>query len=204
METLDYMVKKFEIDLSKPSPIMIPIGRFKDIPRLFRELKFKKGAEIGIYRGSYSKILLRAIPGLHLTGVDLWDIYPGYKDFGKTDIKDAETEAREVVAPYNCTIIKDWSDKAADQIEDGSLDFVFIDGNHNYEWCVWDIAKWSKKVRKGGIIYGHDYDDYSTHRRWKEMQVVPAVNGWMEAKKISPWFVITNNKNKCWLYVQQD
>lgn len=202
MNALDYFVDKYKIDLSQPSPIFVPIGRFKDIPKLFAELGYTEGAEIGVYRGSYSVSLLKYNPQLHLLGVDLWESYPGYKDFGKNDIVDAETEAREVTKGYNCEMIKGWSDEVAKTVADESLDFVFIDGNHNYEWCVKDIASWSRKVKPGGIIYGHDYDDYSNSRRWKEMQVMPAVNGWMEAQKINPWFVITNNKNRCWMYVK--
>jgi len=202
MNALDYFVDKYKIDLSQPSPIFVPIGRFKDIPKLFAELGYTEGAEIGVYRGSYSETLLKRIPNLHLIGVDLWETYRGYKDFSSTDIVDAESEARERTKKYNCQMVKGWSDEVAKTIPDESLDFVFIDGNHNYEWCVWDLANWSRKVKKGGIIYGHDYDDYSRSKRWAEMQVIPAVNGWMEAKKISPWFVITNNKNRCWMYVK--
>jgi predicted O-methyltransferase YrrM len=90
----------------------------------------------------------------------------------------------------------------AKEFEDESLDFVFIDGNHAYEWVVQDIALWSKKVRKGGIIYGHDFDDYSHNRRWKEMHVIWAVDGWMKSYKIHPWFVLEGNKNKSWMYIK--
>jgi len=203
MKAQDLLIERFNIDLSTESPFMIPIGRFKDIPKLFAELGFTKGAEVGTYKGSYAKNLFKRIPGLHLIMVDLWDAYPGYKDFEKNDIREAENEARANVKDRNATVIKGWSHEVVDQIPDESLDFVFIDGNHAYEWVVWDIAKWSKKVRKGGIIYGHDYDDYSNHRRWKEMSVVPAVDGWMKSYKIHPWFVITNNRNKCWMYVKE-
>lgn len=202
MNTLDYIVDKYKVDLTQPSPIALPIGRFKDMPRLFAELGFTKGAEIGIYRGSYSKALLKQIPNLELIGVDLWKAYTGYKDYDSSDIVDAENEARSLEKDYNLKIIKGWSDRVADLIPDESLDFVFIDGNHAYEWVVWDIAKWSKKVRKGGIVYGHDYDDYSNHRRWEEMNVINAVDGWMKSYKIAPYFVITNNHNKCWFYVK--
>lgn len=202
MNTLDYLVEKYKIDLSQPSPIYVSMGRFKDIPRTFAELGFTKGAEIGVYEGAYSKNLLQRIPNLHLIGVDLWESYPGYKDFEKNDIVDAYNRAVKNVEGYDCELIKGWSDEVVKTIPDNSLDFVFIDGNHNYEWCVWDIANWSKKVRSGGIIYGHDYDDYSNSRRWKEMNVINAVDGWTKSYKINPWFVITNNRNKCWLYVK--
>lgn len=203
MDTLKHIVEKFDIDLLKPSPFYLPIGRFKDVPRLFNELGFKVGAEVGVFEGEYSKWLLRMMPGLKLYCIDAWTPYPGYKDFRKNTVIESYEKAKANVKGYDCTLIKGWSDKVADQFENESLDFVFIDGNHSYEWMVWDIAKWSKKVRKGGIVYGHDFDDYSNHRkRWAEMNVINAVEGWMKSYKIHPWFITTKNKNKCWMYVK--
>lgn len=200
METLAYIMDKFKPE--GDPPYKLNIGRFKDMPRLFNELGFSKGAEIGVYRAHYSRWLFRYIKDLHLIGVDLWEAYPGFKDFKKNDLKEAKVEAREFFAKKNGYLIQDWSDIAVKEIADGSLDFVFIDGNHAFEYVVRDIALWSEKVRKGGIVFGHDYDDYTNSRHWKEMGVIPAVDGWVKARKISPLFITTKNKNKCWFYVK--
>lgn len=40
---------------------------------------------------------------------------------------------------------------------DGSLDFVFIDAEHDYDSVKADIEAWLPKVRKGGFLAGHDY-----------------------------------------------
>ncbi|MCK4686636.1 MAG: class I SAM-dependent methyltransferase [Candidatus Lokiarchaeota archaeon] len=202
MSTLEYIVKKFDIDLNKKSPFYVSFGRFRDIPKMFTELNFKKGAEIGVFEGSYTKVLLERIPELALIGVDLWEPYKGYKDFKSNTIIEAYNKALKNVKGYNCQLIKGRSNEVVKNIPDESLDFVFIDGNHAYEYVVEDIALWSKKVRKGGIIYGHDFDDYSNSRRYNEMNVINAVTGWCNSYKIHPWIVITNNKNKCWLYVK--
>lgn len=39
------------------------------------------------------------------------------------------------------------------------LSSVFIDGDHSYEGCRDDIVAWLPKVRRGGILAGHDYSD---------------------------------------------
>ena len=49
------------------------------------------------------------------------------------------------------------TDKAASLFEDSSLDGVFIDADHTYEAVKKDIQNWLPKVRKGGILAGHDY-----------------------------------------------
>lgn len=37
------------------------------------------------------------------------------------------------------------------------IDFLFIDADHSYEGCRSDIVCWSRYVRDGGIVCGHDY-----------------------------------------------
>lgn len=47
--------------------------------------------------------------------------------------------------------------KAAELYEDRSLDFVFIDGAHDYKYVKADIEAWLPKVKIGGYLAGHDY-----------------------------------------------
>lgn len=37
------------------------------------------------------------------------------------------------------------------------VDLVFLDAAHDYEGAVRDITGWGPRVRKGGILCGHDY-----------------------------------------------
>ena len=46
---------------------------------------------------------------------------------------------------------------AVKDFADGSLDFVYIDGHHGFKYVAEDIWEWHKKVKKGGIVAGHDY-----------------------------------------------
>ena len=205
-QTIEHIKKKYNvvIDETTEYPIPLGMGKHKCLPRLFAELGFTKGAEVGVYRATFSDSLLRRVPNLHLIGVDLWAVYPGYKDFGETDIVDAERESGETYAKYGdkAILIKGESLDVAKTIPDGSLDFVFIDANHAFEYVIADIAAWSKKVRKGGIISGHDYNDYSRRSKRFEINVFDAVNGWTKAYQIKPWFITINNRNKCWFYIK--
>jgi len=202
MDTLQYFLDKFPVDLNQPSPFKLPISRETDIPQIFNELGFKIGAEIGVYRGGYSEALLKNIPGLKLIGVDLWELYPGYRDYRRNDMETAYDEALERTKDYECQLIKGWSNEVAKKIPDGSLDFVYIDGNHSFEYTVMDLAAWSKKVRSGGGVYGHDFEDWSHNWRRFDMGVIYAVTGWTQAYQIHPWFVIAKDKHPSWLYVK--
>lgn len=39
----------------------------------------------------------------------------------------------------------------------GTIDFIFIDGDHSYEACAADIAAWTPFVKPGGVIAFHDF-----------------------------------------------
>lgn len=73
---------------------------------------------------------------------------------------------------------------AAKLFDDKSLDFVFIDANHKYDYVSADIAAWFPKVKSGGIISGHDYNademffagPNETMGVWPEEGVVRAVD----------------------------
>lgn len=39
----------------------------------------------------------------------------------------------------------------------GTIDLVFIDGDHSYEACQADIAAWSPFLKPGGVIAFHDF-----------------------------------------------
>ena len=47
--------------------------------------------------------------------------------------------------------------EGAELFEDGSLDFVYIDGLHTYKGVIDDITAWKQKVKPGRWIGGHDY-----------------------------------------------
>lgn len=114
----------------------------------FAKLGFKIGAEIGVYRGRYSSRLLKTIPGLKLYSVDNW--------VGK--YASSERQARESLSRYpRSVIIKGDSPQVASTFQDKSLDFVYIDADHTYNGAMADIIAWTPKVRKDGIVSGHDY-----------------------------------------------
>jgi hypothetical protein len=53
--------------------------------------------------------------------------------------------------------IRGFSYNIVSQYEDDSIDFLFIDGAHDYESVKKDLNDWYPKVKKNGIIAGHDY-----------------------------------------------
>lgn len=129
-----------------------------DLARHFNNLGFNVGAEIGVADGRFSEALCKSIPGLKLYCVDPWTTYKGNRRGGGKQQHDANfASAQARLLPYDAHLLRGLSSSMAPTILDGSLDFVFIDGNHDYEYVLEDLFIWSKKVRKGGIVSGHDY-----------------------------------------------
>jgi len=145
-----------------------------ELAKHFNELGFKVGAEIGVLSGTYSMNLCRNIPGLKLYCIDPWGInerrYHSHDVRHRWDRK--FEEAKLHLEPFDTTIIRKTSMDAVKDFKDESLDFVYIDGNHAYSFVRDDIREWTKKVRKGGIVAGHDY--YLT--RMGNIGVIMAVN----------------------------
>jgi len=141
-------------------PAEIPHCSRDDLPWLFKELGFKSGAEIGVYRADYTKVLAKS--GLQIYGIDPWLSYPNYPYNADPKTQERMNEyyetSKKILEPYlNCTLIKKTSMEAAEDFANRSLDFVYIDGNHSFRYVAEDLCEWSKKVKKGGIIAGHDY-----------------------------------------------
>jgi len=122
-------------------------------------LGFTVGVEVGVAAGGFSKVILDANPKMELYGVDPWTPYGGYRDYARKSTLDTlEIKARRLLKGYdNYEFIKAFSMDAVQQFSDGSLDFVYIDANHQEPYVSQDINEWYRKLRPRGILSGHDY-----------------------------------------------
>ena len=213
MDTLAYVLEKYQISTWKaPMPVEIPDMDRGRLARLFGELGFREGAEIGVEEGKYSELLCKRVPGLKLHCVDPWLAYKSYREhLDQPYIDKLYDNCVQRLTPYGCDIIRKTSVEAASDIPDGSLDFVYIDGNHRFEYLVADLAAWTPKVRPGGIVSGHDWIRMS-HRvnlNNNPVHVMWVLPGWTSAYRIKPWFVLGSNQReirrdvaRSWFWVQ--
>ncbi|MFB6186102.1 MAG: class I SAM-dependent methyltransferase [Halobacteriaceae archaeon] len=114
-------------------------------------------AEIGVWRGNNARRLCEILDIEKLYLIDPYDKYDEW-DFphAHEDISHAENEARDKLSEYDCvTWIKDYSDEAAKQIE-CNLDYVYVDGNHSYEFVKSDLELYYDLLAEDGIIAGDD------------------------------------------------
>lgn len=122
----------------------------------------RRGAEIGVKEGRFISHMLQKFPDLIMCAVDPWEDQPeGNESYIGWDWNSIYSQYREKIKPYNGRVreYRMYSEDAAELIEDASLDFVFIDAQHDYKSVKQDIQFWISKVKPGGLLCGHDHDN---------------------------------------------
>jgi len=114
------------------------------------------GVEIGVFHGKNSYSILKNLHMKKLYLVDPYQIYDerdNVYDRNKKDFK----QAHQLLKPFqNKRFIIKTSEDAVNEIPN-NLDFVYIDGNHDYKHVKQDIEKYYPKIKSKGIIGGHDF-----------------------------------------------
>jgi hypothetical protein len=119
------------------------------------------GAEIGVAGGWFSNLILRDCPRVEM----LYSVDPYSRpineplDSAHTSTIELYNEAKERLAMWRerSAIVVMTSAEAVSHFENGGLDFVYIDADHNYSSVKQDIQMWYPKVKTGGVFSGHDY-----------------------------------------------
>ena len=100
---------------------------------LIEKNNFKTMAEVGVRDGRTTFHLLNHCPDLTIYAIDI-----SVKEFYN---KEVANQYKNRLIP-----IEAMSEAAADQIADNSLDLVFIDANHSYDYVKKDIIKYTPKL----------------------------------------------------------
>jgi len=124
---------------------------------LLKDKKNLVGVEIGVLAGSHA---LKMLECLDFRTLYLVDPYFKYKAGGlEWDNARHEEVAKEKLRKYKDKIIwiKTTSVKAVLHFQDESLDFAYVDANHDEKFTYEDTEIWTPKVKLGGIVGGHDH-----------------------------------------------
>ncbi len=166
-------------------------------PRYFEKNALKGnnlvGVEIGVNSGehSYSMFKTGKVKKLYLI-----DPYKEYYEMDNLDI--AKEQAYDLLKDENVLFIYEKSENVINDIPD-KLDFVYIDGAHDYENVKKDIKNYWGKVKVGGVFGGHDIANGKHFEGEEYNGVVRAVTE----------FVVENNlklyiENREWWIIKKD
>lgn len=116
------------------------------------------GVEIGVFEGMHANNILST---LSIKRLYLVDPYANYSEYNNrsVDFEKIYKNAKKRLLRFNNKIqfIRDFSEIAANQIPD-NIDFVYIDACHRYGYVKKDIELYYPKVKKGGVIGGHNFE----------------------------------------------
>jgi len=170
-----------------PGPIKLKGFHRIDVSKVINLLGLKKGVEVGVRGGHHSLVMCENIKDIKLTGVDIWE--GGAEKWFKP--------AKKKLDPYGAKLLHMESMKAVHLFPDESLDFVYIDANHEFDYVMEDVIAWSRKVKVGGIVSGHDYD------RAHLKGVVPAIKLYTQMHKITEWY-LTDQRRETSFFWQKE
>jgi predicted O-methyltransferase YrrM len=159
-------IKKYKLDLQQD----IPYRDAKAIEQLVL-MSLKKDmvvVEIGSWKGFSTSVIARTIKSWNgnLYAIDHWQGSEGVVHHDQAKIDDILSIFRtnmkaldlDNVLPMVMTSLN-----AAKIFANESVDFIFIDADHRYSGIMNDLKYWLPKLKKGGIIGGHDCEDKYTN-----------------------------------------
>jgi len=123
------------------------------------------GCEIGVCKGLNAINLYHATKPKIFHLVDSWESNENKEllrpELAKYQVDDYEEDVKKIFSKeIEDKCVKLWKMKSNDyfkMISDNYLDWIYIDGDHFYKSVKSDITASLKKVKKGGIIMGHDF-----------------------------------------------
>jgi hypothetical protein len=131
------------------------------------------GCEIGVWKGDFSRELIRALRPRRLHLVDPWrfagdtahsgSLYGGLHARSQADMEEIYGSVRQRFRTWIragvVVVHRVESPLAASEFPDGYFDWVYVDGDHLYDRVLADLRAFEPKVRVGGFIAGDDYAD---------------------------------------------
>ncbi len=159
----------------------------KDISSIFNSLNITHICEIGVRTGENLFNIITDDIKLAV-GIDIWrstdkpsenDLY-----FSQEDLNQQYLQVLNKTKEYNGKVIvnRNFSHLAANDYPDEYFDFIYIDADHTYEAVKRDLNVWWSKLKRGGLIGLHDYEEINHSNI--PFGVVKAVTEFLQEKNI--------------------
>jgi hypothetical protein len=143
-------------------------------------------AELGVHTGKFSSYIIKETFPKKLYLVDpYWKKYGDVFPWGKHESTwDTFCKAVKRMTKYDInkcsTFIIDEDINFLEGVKDRYFDWVYLDSSHLYEDSLKELRIIRDKVKKDGLICGHDYRENPRH---KHHGVCKAINEWLEENK---------------------
>lgn len=134
--------------------------------------------EVGVDEG---KNALNILKNLNVEKIYLIDPYNDNESYGadKDYIEKAKKSAIKRLRKYKekITWLYEYSDDAIAKIP--MCDYIYVDGNHHYQYIKKDLELYFDKVKDGGVFAGHDIENKEVFKAVSEVVVNNKLEGWV-------------------------
>lgn len=137
------------------------------IPQIINDRGYKNGAELGVAFGGHAEKILETTELKKLYGVDFYKKNENTTDsffwdgvcYQQKNYDDLYVFTLDRMSKFGerFILIRKSTIDASSYVNE-ELDFVFIDALHTDEGVSADLNHWFPKIRKGGMVSGHDYN----------------------------------------------
>ena len=150
------------------------IGIISEDSRAFLLEKLPKdsvGAEIGVHMGDFSASILERVKPSKLHLIDPWKYedsetyskawYGGAAEGGQLELDDRYKAVlrrfEALIDSGKVEVHRGTSEDVGQNFQDGYFDWIYVDGNHLYEYVKKDLELYLRKVKVGGYLTGDDH-----------------------------------------------
>lgn len=140
---------------------MAKIRIFPDRKTLYTQFpKDAIGAELGVQRGENAFVLLEAAKPRRLHLIDKWESRSKWRN----------TQQRFGHLP-EVILHRGLTQQVVREFDDSYFDWIYIDADHAYRAVLQDLRLYHAKVKKDGLVFGHDFFNHGIVK----MDVIKAV-----------------------------
>jgi hypothetical protein len=131
---------------------------------LLEHLEYKTMIEIGVQNGIYANEILSKWSSFQkYYGIDPWSKQKNYQDWANVENDEQYKKyqnAKNILNKYGSKIelIRNYSKNAVSNFKNNSIDFIYLDGRHDYCGVYEDLEFYYPKLKCNGIMSGHDFD----------------------------------------------
>ena len=141
---------------------------YQDIYKMMVQ-KYPDGShflEVGAWKGMSACFMaveiINSQKNIKFDCVDTWEYINTQKDIRPHQYENLYETFKKNIEPVKDYIneVRLLSHKASELYEDNTLDFVYIDGAHDYDSVKLDLQSWFPKLKNGGTIAGTSFSHY--------------------------------------------
>ena len=152
---------------SNKPPFVRSFRKREDLAKILQEEGgFYVGVELGVQRGHFAdKMLSTWLDAKRYVLVDAWRELESYHDVANVNNQKQDENYRATLKRMqkhkdrgvSVDVCRDLTTRCVQDYQNSEFDYIYVDARHDFKGVYLDMSEWWPKLRKGGIMCGHDF-----------------------------------------------